>query len=115
MSFHKFRKQYLSKENVSKPEDILRVVNALQGNIEDAIQPLIVKIQNDSLVLQNISLKTGQTNIINHLLGRRLLGWEISRQRSKAQIWDNQDNNLSPQLTLFLDVSNDVIVDLVVF
>ena len=100
---------------MSSPDNLYRIINQLQSNIEISLATLTNNIQNDSTHLTNISLIAGQTNIINHKLDRQLSGWKIVRQRSLADIYDDQDNNLSPNLTLHLLTSNDVIVDLEVF
>lgn len=55
------------------------------------------------------------SNTINHLLGRALQGWFIVRQRSAANIYDDQDNNTTPALTLVLVSDAIVSVDIVVF
>lgn len=64
--------------------------------------------------LKNVSLLTG-TNNINHMLGRPLQGWFLIRKRADASIYDDQDNNSSPQRTLILVTDADVSVDIVVF
>lgn len=98
-----------------EPENILRVINTLQGNIEDSLTPLLSKTQNDSTVLTNITLSSTTTNVINHTLGRTLTGWKVVRQRAQASIWDSQDSNTSPGLTLLLNTTANVVVDLEVF
>ncbi len=115
MSFRNFKKQVLDTSNLEDPDNILRVINTLQNNISDSLQPMIVKIQNDSGILTRVSLVAGSTNVVSHLLGRKLLGWNVIRLRGEATVWDDQDNNLSPNLTLLLLTSADVVVDLEVF
>jgi len=100
---------------MSEDSSILRVINQLQSNISESLDPLTSNIQNDSIVLTNISLQTGSTNIINHKLNRKITGWKVIRQRSAASIYDAQDTNGSPQLTLHLIASANVIIDLEVF
>lgn len=67
-----------------------------------------------SNILQSVSLVSGD-NVINTLLGRKLQGWFLSRRRGSATIYDKQDSNQTPQLTLVLNSSAPVVVDLVVF
>lgn len=78
---------------------------------------LNVLLSNPSLnsnILENVSLGSG-TTVINHLLGRKLLGWRIIRINAAATIYDQQTSNQTPDLTLVL-VSNAVaIVTLEVF
>lgn len=65
-------------------------------------------------ILTNVSLVTG-ANVINHLLGRKLVGWIIVRQRAAASIYDTQDANPTPTLTLTLTSSANVTCDIEVF
>ena len=60
MTFKKFNKQVLSKANLEEPQDVLRVINTLQNNIENSFNPIVSNIQNDSTILQNIQLLAGQ-------------------------------------------------------
>lgn len=78
------------------------------------IDPIVANPANNSLILQNIALVTG-ANVINHNLGQPLQGWSIVRQRAAASIYDTQDTNQMPQLTLNLMSSAPVTVDLRVF
>lgn len=115
MTFKKFNKQVLSKANLEEPQDVLRVINTLQNNIENSFNPIVSNIQNDSTILQNIQLLAGQNNIVNHTLNRNLMGYNIIRLRANSIVWDTQDSNPSPNLTLWLSCSANVIVDLEVF
>lgn len=113
--FKQFKKLFITIDDVSDSTDLLRIINQLQGNIENSLTPLVTKIQNDSTILTNVSLSASSTNVVNHTLNRKLSGWQVIRQRAQSQIWDDQDNNTSPNLTLLLNVSNDVVVDLLVW
>ena len=90
MTYKKFNKQVLSKDNLSKPDDLLRVVNTLQNNIESSFAPIVSNIQNDSTIISNINLIAGKVNIINHTLNRNLMGYNIILKSAKSDIWDNQ-------------------------
>ena len=115
MAFKNFKKLFLSLADFEEAQNILRVVNTLQSNIDSAITPILNKTQLDSTILTNVSLKTGQVNVISHLLNRNLTGWKLVRQRGQASIWDSQDSNTSPGLTLLLNTSANVVVDIEVF
>lgn len=78
------------------------------------IDPVLNFPVNNGIVLQNIVLVSGD-NTINHMLGRDLQGWFITRLRASATIYDKQDANSFPQLTLVLHASAGVTVDMVVF
>lgn len=75
--------------------------------------PLSLPI-NSGILLQKVSLASG-SNSINHLLQRKPIGWFITRQRSAATVYDTQDSNQRPELTLNLTASAAVTVDLYVF
>jgi hypothetical protein len=115
MTFQRVKKLTLTPSDLGNPSDILRVINGLQSNIDDAITPMAFKSQNDSTILANVTLTQGINNIVNHTLGRQLAGWQIVRKRAQADIWDSQDSNTNPALTLLLNTSADVVVDILVF
>lgn len=79
-----------------------------------ALNPIISNPTINNLILKNIPLTIG-TNVINHKLGRNLQGWHTSRIRAAATIYDSQDTNPTPSLTLILISDADVMIDLVVF
>ncbi len=65
-------------------------------------------------LLQNISLSSG-TNVVNHLLGKKLTGWKIVGINALATIYDGQDTNQTPERTLILISSAPCWVNLEVF
>lgn len=95
-------------------QDDNRAFQLMQNAWATAINPFLRNPANQSLILKNIPLKTG-SNVVNTLLGRTLQGWSVVRQRASASIWDSQDTNQTPQLTLVLNTSADVTIDLEVF
>lgn len=86
----------------------------MQTNWSSQLNPLLAAPSNNSTILKNVSLTTG-TNTINTTLGRALQGWTIVRQRAAASVYDNQDSNPNPTLTLVLISSANVICDIEVF
>ncbi len=78
------------------------------------INPILANPLNAPSILKNVRLTTG-ANVINHLLGHKLQGWFIVRQRSAGTVYDTQDSNQMPELTLQLTSSANVTVDLAVF
>lgn len=86
----------------------------MQSEWAKQLDPLLRNPSNKSNILSKITLVIGN-NTINHLLGRKLQGWRIIRQRGPASIYDDQDDNPMPQATLVL-VSNAIVsVDIEVF
>jgi hypothetical protein len=65
-------------------------------------------------MVQNVSLKSG-ANVVNHLLGRPLVGWRIVRINAASTLFDEQDSNQTPAATLVLVSSAPCMVNLEVF
>lgn len=78
------------------------------------IDPVIANPLLNGSILKNVQLSAG-INVINHKLGRNLQGWYFTRVRAPVSVYDNQDTNQSPQLTLVLIASTPSVVDLAVF
>lgn len=92
----------------------IRELSMLQTQWKSQLDPVIADPSNNSIILKNISLVIG-TNTINTRLGRTLQGWKIVRQRSPGAIYDNQDTNQTPNLTLILISDAIVSIDLEIF
>lgn len=91
-------------------------LNLMQDRWSSILQPILSRPQNKSTILKNvILLAASNPNVVNHLLQANLQGWKIIRQRASAIVWDQQDTNATPQLTLHLRTSADVTIDLEVF
>lgn len=78
------------------------------------LNPLLANPANNSIILPDVLLANG-TTIVNHRLGRKLQGWKIVRQRGAASIYDQQDSNQTPDLTLVLVSNAAISVNLEVF
>lgn len=95
--------------NVKDPD-----LATVQRNLVRVLQPIFnTPILGGNLLTQQ-PLAVG-ANSINHGLGRNLNGWMIVRKRASADIWDSQDANQTPQLTLALNSSAAVVVDIYCF
>lgn len=101
---------------------ILPIVNAnedeslmmVQTRWAAILNPVLKNPALNSIVLKNIQLAAG-ANIVNHLLGRKLQGWKLVRQRAAGSVFDTQDANSMPDLTLQLTSSAVMSVDIEVF
>lgn len=91
-----------------------RTFQLMQNSWAAQLNPVLQNPANQSSILKNIVLVSGD-NSVNHKLGRKLQGWKIVRQRSAATFYDKQDSNVRPELTLSLNASADVLVDIQVF
>lgn len=90
-------------------------LSRLQSNLEQWAASVLKAGLSDGVLLESVSLSTGDTNAVQHKLGRAPRGWIIVRQRANANIWDSQDANVFKTKSLALECSADVIVDLWVF
>jgi hypothetical protein len=92
----------------------IKELSLMQTKWKAILDPLLAIPANQSLILSQISLING-TNVINHTLGRKLIGWNVIGINGIASIYDNQANNQSPKLTLILISNAAVIINLEVF
>jgi len=92
----------------------MREMTQMQTQWAQSINPVLDLPINNGTILTSITLAVG-SNTVNHLLGRKLRGWFIVRQRSAATVYDTQDSNTTPKLTLLLTSSAIVVVDIFVF
>lgn len=92
-----------------------REVDQLQNNIEQYAQPITASQIIDGVLLKSVTLSSATTTVVDHKLGRKLLGWTIVRKRADSRVWDSQDSNKAQDRTLWLECSADVVVDIWVF
>lgn len=76
----------------------------MQSKWKSQIDPLLSNPVIKGQLLTNILLANG-TTVINHGLGRKLIGWFLVGINGAATVYDSQASNQTPQLTLVL-VSN---------
>lgn len=86
----------------------------MQTSWANKLNPIIAQPQSSGVLLKQVSLKAGD-NTIDHKLGRKLQGWQLVRVRAAATIYDKQDANQLQDLTLVLNSSAPVVVDIFVF
>lgn len=91
-----------------------QVMQLLQTSWASKLDPLLLNPLSGGSLLKSVNLAIG-SNIINHKLGRKLQGWYIVRQRAASSIYDSQDSNQMSNLTLVLNSSAAVTVDIYVF
>ena len=89
-------------------------LSLMQDSWISRLNPILANPGNSVSILPSVVLTPG-TNVINHKLGQPLQGWYIVRQRQAATIYDTQDTNQSPSLTLTLVSNVPAVIDLVVF
>jgi len=77
------------------------------------LNPVLLSASNNSILIHNVQLVAGQTNVINHKLGRTMQGWEIADIQSPgATIYRNAPLN---NQTLSLFTSATVMITLRVY
>ena len=91
-----------------------RELKLLQDSWATTLDPMLTNPSLKSIILKGIPLITG-ANVVNTTLGRNLQGWRIVRLRASATIYDTQDSNPTPHLTLTLVSSAPAVVDLEIF
>ncbi len=87
----------------------------MQNKWASQLNPVLANLLVNGRLIRNQELSTG-ANVVNHKLGRDLVGWFVTRLRDSAvSIYDTQDSNQMSNLTLNLVSSAPVTVDLWVF
>lgn len=100
---------------LTKFQTDIKEFSLMQTSWASMIDPVLAMPIAGGLILKNVPIIVG-SNKINHLLGRKLQGWFPVRWRNSwAQIYDTQDQNQMPSLTLALTSSGVVNIDLFVF
>ena len=91
-------------------------LDRVQDNIASALAPLTSLPLVGGVLIQSIALKSGgAANYVPHTLGRKPIGYIVSRQRAQADIWDGQDQNANPSLSYLLYASAPCTIDLLFF
>ncbi len=100
---------------VNKVQTTDRNINQLQSNIIPPLNALLQIPIVNGVMLTEISLSAG-ANVVNTTLNRPLIGWIPVRFRGgSAVLYDTQADNTTPGLTLQLNASAPVTIDLWVF
>ena len=103
---------------ISKPTKILtedRATNQAFDQVNSSIGQIVDMEIMQGQLLQGIPLTNANDNFINHKLGRKLIGWFITRKRDAATIYDKQDANKLQDKTLILTSNLSTTVDIYVF
>lgn len=89
-------------------------LSLMQTRWASILEPIISNPMLSGAVLKQVELSIG-INVVNHKLGRKLQGWFLVRQRGPANVYDTQDANNMPALTLTLTSDASVSVDIWVY
>lgn len=91
-----------------------RKLSMIQDNLANAIDPLLALPLSTSNLLEDVDLVSGN-NTINHGLGRKLVGWFLTRKGANQDVYDSQSSNLLADKTLILVSTGTVTISLIVF
>lgn len=89
----------INTSNATDIPELSRVVTQLQANVGEALTPLQNKPILDGIFLRGIVLISGD-NLIQHKLGRKVVGYWPTSQTAASQFYDNIQTNTS--LTNFI-------------
>lgn len=89
-------------------------LSLMQSAWAKVLDPVIMLPTNSGRIVKDVELVVGN-NVIDHKLGRKLQGWYIVRKRGPGNVYDTQDTNNSPELTLNLVSDAVVSVNIFVF
>lgn len=105
-------------KQISKIGGLSRETGMLQDRVVDAVNPVLRLPLLDGHFLTEVELTAG-TNLVEHLLQRKLTGWILTRVRAAATdpIYDTQDTLDAEDQEVFLSLVSqaDCVVDLWVF
>lgn len=92
----------------------VKELTLMQTRWASALNPILTNPLANGILLKNVELISGAT-VVNHKLGRKLQGWLVTRLRNNVVVFDSQDANPNPALTLVLNSTGATTVDLYVF
>lgn len=92
----------------------IRELAMLQSQWASQLDPAVSNPLVNGSLLTNVTLAIGD-NTINHLLGRKLVGWIIVGVSAASAIYDKQALNQMPNLTLVLNSSAGCTANIYVF
>jgi len=88
-----------------------RIINQVQDNIEQAINPIINSEIINGLIIKDIEVLTGTVLTISHRLGRTPNGFAIVKRNANSTVW----NGIIDKKTIELNSSANVTITLWVF
>ena len=76
--------------------DLSRVQDSIRQSLDDLISKQLI----DGILLENVSLTSGQDNIINHKLSRKLRMWLVVRKNANSDVWEVSSVVSTKQISL---------------
>jgi len=95
-------------------QNVDRTLSMLQSQWKAILDNLLAAPMSEYVMLSDLKLVSG-SNVINHKLGRKLVGYVVTLKSAASDIHDNQTVNTMPDKTLILVASAPVTLSLMVF
>lgn len=100
--------------SIARVQTDSREFNQFQSQVISSLIPVLNNpIVNGNLV-QDVTVASG-SNVIDHGLGRPLIGWIIVRNSASVTFYDTQSTNANPSRNLLLTASGAATISLYVF
>lgn len=87
----------------------------LQDNISAALQPLVKNPLLDGLLIDDITLTSGSTTVVNHGLGRKVRGYIVVKSNANVTVYIVEANQVAPEAQLVLSTTVTATISLYVF
>ncbi len=86
----------------------------LQGNVEKALNPVLNKPFMDHTIIENVTVLSASDTVVNHGLGRlvKVIPFNLN---ADSTVWQKQSSNPTPEVSVLLRASADVVCDLLLF
>lgn len=88
------------------------------SQVQDNFDLSISQIQNSEFqngVIMQVALISGQDNVINHGLDRKVQGWTVIGKNAQSDIWESSSSNPFPTKRILLRSSSNVTIKLYLF
>ena len=100
--------------SIARVQTSSREFNQFQSQVISSVQPVLSNPIVNGRLIESLSVSSG-SNIIDHGLGRELLGWIVVRNNANVTFYDTQASNANPARTLLLTASGNATISLYVF
>lgn len=85
-----------------------------QQNVEKALNPVLNKPFMDHTIIEGVNVLSASDTTVNHGLGRpvKIIPFNLN---ANAVIWQKQSSNPTPDVSILIRSSADVVCDLLIF
>lgn len=91
----------------------------LQQRLQDSIAQSFAQFEKlpqlDSVIVKDITLSSTIDNLVEHKLGREIVGWQIIRQNANAVVYESSTINTTPSSFVILRASAACTVTILFF